>query len=946
MRPGTATTRSLALLLAFWPTITPSAENAPIRLPTLTSARAAHQLSIPESRRAYPVRLRVVVTYYDPYIDLRRPALFVSDSTGGVFISLSSTPAVPLKAGQLIDVTGVSGSGDFAPIVEHASARLVGESHLPPKSERVSMTNMLTGAEDGHWVEIEGVVRSVQESGMNIFLNLALGDGSLIAGTVREHAVNYASLVDAKIRLRGNVAPTFNHQMQLTGAHILFPGIETLTVLKPAPADAFALPISPVGGLLRFTANSAFRHRVHIRGSVTLFWPGDVLCIQDGARGICAQTDQVVPVKQGEVIDVIGFPAVGEFTPTLTSASYRLVGRAQPVAPVAVTATEALRGDYDARMVELDGQLISEDKAAKNPTIILSSGKSIFSVVRPSRFTEFPAGWEMGSTLKITGICSVQGDADERNKGAGFSVPVSFRIMLRSTSDVVVIRKRSWWTAAHALWVLACALLVIVLAAAALLGQVRRGRVITSKLRAEVRERRKAEEATAYALDQMDYQAHHDPLTSLANRLLFNKSMRELLALAEKKGTNLGLLYLDLDRFKAINDTLGHAAGDLLLKQAAERLTRVSPAGSILSRLGGDEFAFLLPGIKERSHAEAIAQKVIDVMAVQFLIEGMPWHCPASIGVSLFPEDAQSASVLQRNADTALYRAKRTCPGHFVTFDRSMSEQAERSVLVEKALRRAMQLNSFSLVYQPQFLAQGGLCGLEALLRLDDEVLGPISPAEFITVAEEIGLIVPIGEWVLREACRQRAAWGYTGHPDVAIAVNVSPAQLKRGDFPLLVRKVLAKTGLPAELLELELTETGIFAHAHENLLELKSLGVRLAVDDFGTGFSSLSSLNRAPVDCVKIDRSFVRDASSTPGTLPFIRNIVSLARSLGMKTVAEGVETAAQMEAVKSAGCDIVQGFLLSYPLVATKAGALLQSQAASDRYDFELEPLVVARL
>jgi EAL domain-containing protein (putative c-di-GMP-specific phosphodiesterase class I) len=251
---------------------------------------------------------------------------------------------------------------------------------------------------------------------------------------------------------------------------------------------------------------------------------------------------------------------------------------------------------------------------------------------------------------------------------------------------------------------------------------------------------------------------------------------------------------------------------------------------------------------------------------------------------------------------------------------------AARSVLLEKALRRALEQNSFSLVYQPQFMAGGGLRGFEALLRLDDEVLGPISPGEFIKVAEEIGLIVPIGEWVLREACRQRVAWLVEGSSAASIAVNVSPIQLKSGDFPALVRKVLAQTGMPAELLELELTETGIFVNSHDILLKMKAIGVRISVDDFGTGFSSLSSLHRAPVDCVKIDRSFVRDAASTPGTLPFIRTIVSLARSLGMKTVAEGVETIGQMEAVKSAGCDFLQGYLLARPLAAANAARLLR--------------------
>jgi EAL domain-containing protein (putative c-di-GMP-specific phosphodiesterase class I) len=269
-----------------------------------------------------------------------------------------------------------------------------------------------------------------------------------------------------------------------------------------------------------------------------------------------------------------------------------------------------------------------------------------------------------------------------------------------------------------------------------------------------------------------------------------------------------------------------------------------------------------------------------------------------------------------------------------VAFDRSMSEQAERSVLLENALRRGLEKNGFALEYQPQFNAQGDLRGFEALLRLNDEVLGAIDPDEFIPVAETLGLIVRIGEWVLREVCGQWTEWAEDGNPRVSMAVNISSVQLKSGEFPAFVRNVLAQTGMPAELLELELTETGIFAHADQGLSELKAIGVRIAVDDFGTGFSSLSSLYGFPVDYVKIDRSFVRDAASTPGTLPFIRMIVSLARSLGMKTVADGVETPDQMEAVKRAGCDILQGYWLSHPLTAEKAFLLLQVRA-SDRWE-----------
>lgn len=418
-------------------------------------------MTIPEAKRAYPVLLRAVVTYYDPFVDPRRPALFVSDSTGSVFVALSHTPTVPLKTGELIEVKGVSGAGDFAPIVDRAAARVIGKSPLPSVAPHVSLTELLTGDEDGQWVEVEGVVRSVWKSGMSVALHLALSDGNINAATVREADADYAGLIDATVRLRGNASPSFNHQRQLTGARLWFPGLATVTVEKPAPAHPFAAPVVPIGTLLSFTRNIAFRHRVNIRGAVTLLWPGWAICIQDGAKGLCAQTNQTTLLNPGEVADVIGFPAIGNFAPTLTDAIYQAVGTRHATVPLRVTAEEALSGDHDAQVVELEGQLIGEGRAAKDPAIVLASGKYVFSVVRPSQSpAQAPPVWEDGSTLKVTGVCAVQSDGQKTMLREGFAVPKSFQILLRSPADVVVVRRPSWWNAAHTLRVLALALAI------------------------------------------------------------------------------------------------------------------------------------------------------------------------------------------------------------------------------------------------------------------------------------------------------------------------------------------------------------------------------------------------------------------------------------------------------------------------------------------------------
>jgi signal transduction histidine kinase/ActR/RegA family two-component response regulator len=426
-------------------------------LPTLTKAKLVHNLTIEQAARNYPVHLTAVVTYYDTYVDRRRAAFFVADSSGGIFVAM---PPAPLHAGDLVEITGISDAGDYAPIVRATEAHVIGKSHLPSTAPKVSLTVLLTGVEDGQWVEVEGVVHAVRESGKNINLDLALTDGDIIATTVKEAGQDYDSLVDAKIRLRGNAAPLFNHQLQMTGVHLFFPDRAQVTVEEPAPANPFALPVSPVSGLLRFTPDSASHHRVHIQGIVTLAWPGRLLCVQDGLHGLCAQTDQTTPLRPGELADVIGFPIIGAFTPTLIHAIYETAGYLRPAHAVAVTADQALRGNHDAGLVALEGQLIGQDDSASDPNIVLSSGNYVFSAVLPAQSgTERLPAWKKGTTFKIVGICSVKGGAGNAGTPgeSGFSVPESFRILLRSTQDVVVIKSPSWWSPTHAIAMLGVA---------------------------------------------------------------------------------------------------------------------------------------------------------------------------------------------------------------------------------------------------------------------------------------------------------------------------------------------------------------------------------------------------------------------------------------------------------------------------------------------------------
>ena len=424
----------------------------PQPLPTLSNAHDVHNLTLEQAARHYPVHLRTVVTYYDTYVDLRRPAFFVSDSSGAIFVVLSSPPAVPFQAGDLVEITGVSAAGDYAPIVNAGTVQVIGKSPLPATAPRVTLTALLSGAEDGQWVEVEGVVHAVWQSGKNVNLELALSDGAITATTFEEAGADYGSLIDAEVTLRGNQAPRFNHQGQMTGARLFFPDRAQVTIEEPAPTHPFSLPVSPVSGLLHFTPNPALHHRVHIRGTVTLAWPGRLLCIQDGLHGLCAQTDQTTPLSLGELVDVIGFPIIGAFTPTLTRATYEGTRVQQFVPALTVTAEQTLRGDLDARLLELEGQLIGGDESAGDPTIVLSSGKYVFSAILPtsSGAPQLPA-WKKGTTLKVIGICSLKAATDKVGTlRQGFAIPESFRILLRSPADVVVIKSPSWWTPAHA----------------------------------------------------------------------------------------------------------------------------------------------------------------------------------------------------------------------------------------------------------------------------------------------------------------------------------------------------------------------------------------------------------------------------------------------------------------------------------------------------------------
>lgn len=431
----------------------------------------------------------------------------------------------------------------------------------------------------------------------------------------------------------------------------------------------------------------------------------------------------------------------------------------------------------------------------------------------------------------------------------------------------------------------------------------------------------------------LEYLAHVDSVTGLPNRHAFNERLAAALSRVDQFGGGTGLLLLDLDNFKIVNDTLGHHCGDALLKLVAQRLLECLRGGHLLCRIGGDEFAVILES-STGTDGERIAEKILAALSAPFDVDVHEIYVTASAGISSYPDDAADMETLTRHADNAMYQAKSKGKNAYEKFHPELNRRVQKRLSIESSLRKALERGELMLYYQPQVsLRDGRLVGLEALLRWDRPELGLVNPAEFIPVAEDSGLIVPIGRWVLHTACKQVAAWRDAGLGAVQVSVNLSARQTKDSHLMHDILSALRENGVPPSQLELEITETVLMENVHANvelLHRLQAAGIRLSIDDFGTGYSSMAYLKRFPIDQVKIDRTFVRDIPGNGDDEAITTAIIAMAHSLGLSVVAEGVETGQQLAFLRDAGCDIMQGYYFAEARPPEQVAAFLKSRAA----------------
>lgn len=983
---------------------------------TLGSVTAIRHSSPKPGAASIPVQVRGVVTYYDTVA----PNLFVQDRTGGIWVDLRGNKFTPPHPGQLLDIQGDVGFG-FAPYIAHPRWKVLGDASLPAPIP-LTYEQAATGRYDGQWVQMDGVVRSfVQEAEGNVLvMDVVTGTGSFKVRVPGYRAPFPMYLVDASVRFRGVCGSSFNSRDQLISMHLMMPSLDDLKILKPAPANPFAVPASPISSIRHFSADASDVHRIKVQGIVTARFPHHGLFLADSSGGVYVESQDGTQVGPGDGAEVIGFPAAGIYSPILKSASVHATHTHVALDPVQLNASQALHGAYDAQLVSIQATVHSQfDHLGTHIFVLQSPDGLIFNAILP-RTSATSLHFLNDSVVRVTGICTVR--ADENGN------PSEFQLILRSPADVQVLSTPPWLTSGRAVPILS-ALAVITFGVivwvillrrrvahqtqviqarlkseASLEERYRRiferniaglyiaepdGRVVdcneacarifgfpsrdallekpekisaivrqfwenqpageahhTSEQLRNTEQRFKRNDGTwAWALanarqvsggriegalvditdrkladEQVKFLAYYDSLTGLPNRALLQDRLSKSLAAARRNREKVAVLFLDLDRFKNINDSLGHSHGDNLLQKVARRLELCAREEDTVARLGGDEFLIVLNAIDCSADAAHVAERICREVSTAFDVLGQSLSVTCSMGISLYPEHGNNVETLIKSADAAMYRAKDDGRNTYRFFSEEMTTQATELLILENSLRSALDENQFFLRYQPEVnLATGAIVCCEALLRWTHPALGPISPDRFIPIAESTGIIVPLGEWVLRTACREARKWQLEGQIALPVAVNVSAVQLNYPGFTAAIERILDETGLDPKYLEIELTESVLLSHqdlTYQVFRDLEALGISITIDDFGTGYSSLSYIKQFPVRKLKIDRSFVRDIDVDSDNAAITAAIIHMAKCLAIEAIAEGVENQAQLSRLRGMACDVVQGFLLGEPM------------------------------
>jgi diguanylate cyclase (GGDEF)-like protein len=676
--------------------------------PALATVRTIHHLSVEEAARSYPVHVTGVVTALSGF----GRSFFVQDATGG--ITVDRTDELDVHVGDRVDIVGVTSAGYFAPTIISSKVVILG-SAPPPPAPPMTYADLVGGAQDSQWVEVHGVVHSARMGKIfdkdTLILGLDVG-GTLVKVLLQDYAgIDYPHLIDATVRVRGVATTEFNDRRQFLGVNLFVPLRKDFDLVQPAGADPFAGPALRVRNAFQFGQAA---HRVKVAGAVTWQLPGHSIYIQDGEDGIQIETASTDVLALGTPIEVVGFPAMGEYSPVLKGAIFRVTGPPVPVKPLSISAADVIsrdsyfnRAKHDGQLVEIKGKVIESHFEGTVRTLILGEDGQVFEAILADPGGRPKDGLANGSIVRLEGICAVVADAEH--------TPISFRILLRSPHDMALLQTAPWWSSTHALWVLG-------LLSGAMVMVVLWGMILRTRVESQTKTIRESEE-------RFRDLAQRDVLTGLPNRLLLEERIAACLLRCKESRGKAAVLTIDIDRFKHINDTYGHAAGDECLRVVASRLRNATPETDTIARTGGEEFTLVAAGLKDHEDMERITNRVLDLFRDPVVLGELEIGVTVSVGCAIYPDDGVERAELLKRSDQALYEAKRTGRNRVVFATDELSAQFDRASTIELAVRESLRAGTFTLVYQPVYDAAGTIHRLEALLRTSDELLSALGPA-------------------------------------------------------------------------------------------------------------------------------------------------------------------------------------------------------------------------